>query len=135
MSRSSNRGSALVETGLALPVLALLLIGGVDFGEFMVTRQAVVAGARAGAQVVALEPSGYQDEQVRQAVVACNPGLAQKVTLVAIQRCGLEDGSDGGEGICAYPRRYLQIKVETEAKGLLGMPRQHLEASAYVRLP
>lgn len=136
MSRSASRkGSALLETGLALPVLALLLVGGMDFGQFMVTRQALVAGARAGAQVVALRPEEFAEEQVRQAVEADNPGVAKRVTLVRVTRCAREDGSDGGAGTCSESRHYLQVKVETEAQGLFGTPRQHLEASAFVRLP
>jgi TadE-like protein len=136
MWRSANRkGSVLLETGLALPVLALLLLGGMDFGQFMVARQALVAGARAGAQVVALNPEAFKEEQVRQAVEADNPGVVKRVTLHQLTRCALEDGSDGGPGTCAEPRRYLQVKVETDAAGMFGMPRQHLEASAFVRLP
>ena len=136
MSRSSNRqGSVLLETGLALPVLALLLLGGMDFGQFMVTRQALVAAARAGAQVVVLNPAAGQEEQIRQAIEQDNPGIPKKITLQQITRCALEDGSDGGTGTCSAPRRYLQIKVEAEAAGLFGMPHQHLETSAIVRLP
>ena len=125
----------LLETSLALPVLGLLLLGGMDFGQFMITRQAVVAGARAGAQVVALDQAGYTEERVRQAIEADNPGVPKKITLTPLTRCALEDGSDGGLGTCADPRHYLQIKVETVATGMFGMPTQSLETSAFVRLP
>ena len=77
----------------------------------------------------------FNSAEVRRAVEVGDPEVPKQVTLQPITRCAMEDGSDGGVGTCAQPRRYLQIKVETDAAGLFGMPTQHLEASAYVRLP
>src|SRR4029453_9912585 len=48
--RSSERGSALVEAACVLPLLALVLLGTIDFGRLFYHAMAVTQAARAGAQ-------------------------------------------------------------------------------------
>src|SRR5438876_1510820 len=45
----SERGAALVEAALVLPMFALILVGTIDFGRVMYTLLAVQGAARAGA--------------------------------------------------------------------------------------
>jgi len=120
LSSPSRRGSILLETGLALPVFALLLVGGVDFGRLLVTQQALVSAARAGAQTVLLSPGAFTESQIRDAITQDNPGQTKQVKL---------------ERFTTRDRNYLRIQVEAEAQGLLGIPHKTLTAQAMVRLP
>ena len=115
-----RKGSILLETGLALPVFGLLLIGGVDFGRLMVAQQSLVSAARAGAQAAVLQPDAFTEAQVRHAIEHDNPGAVQRIRL---------------ERFTAGERHYLRITVENEAAGLLGLPQKTLSAQAVVRLP
>jgi Flp pilus assembly protein TadG len=47
--RNGERGAALVELAVALPLLALILVGTIDFGRAFRTAMVVTAAARAGA--------------------------------------------------------------------------------------
>src|ERR1700704_3168411 len=50
-----QRGQALVETALILPVFLLLLFGLIDGGRFVFTDSVMSQGAREGARVAAVE--------------------------------------------------------------------------------
>lgn len=110
----------LLETALCLPVFGLLLMGGVDFGRLTIVHQSLVSAARAGAQVVILDPAAFTDAQVREAIAKDNPGMAQQIEL---------------ERFAAGERRYLRITVGARASGLLGVTSKSLSARAVVRLP
>jgi Flp pilus assembly protein TadG len=45
----SRRGSAMVEFGLAFPVLCILLVGLLDLGKFSLQKSSLLQGAREGA--------------------------------------------------------------------------------------
>lgn len=49
-SRRGERGAALVELAIALPLLAVILVGTIDFGRAFRTAMIVTNAARAGAQ-------------------------------------------------------------------------------------
>lgn len=117
---SRRKGSILLETGLALPVFGLLLVGGVDFGRLLVAQQSLVSAARAGAQAALLEPNEPNETQIRQAIERDNPGWTKRTQV---------------ERLTVDSRRYLRITVETDATGLLGIPHKTLATQAVVRLP
>lgn len=51
----SSRGQSLVETALALPLMAFTLLGGADMARAFAIQLAVQNGARAGAEAAALD--------------------------------------------------------------------------------
>ena len=116
--RNRERGSVLLETGLALPVLVMLLLGGVDFGRLVQLRQSVVGAARAGAQAVWTSPTG-EDAGIIAAANAFDDSGPKTVTLERFER---------GQ------RHYLRIRVQAPSGGLFGLAGQTVEASATVRL-
>ena len=56
----SRKGSALLETALAFPVLVIIVMGVVDYGRIFSTNLIAGNAARAGAQVAILNPERFQ---------------------------------------------------------------------------
>src|SRR5262245_9808729 len=73
--RSSQQGSALVEASLALPILALVLVGTMDFGRLFYRTMAITQAARAGAQFGTYIPGNANN-------------------IAGMQNAGLSAGSD-----------------------------------------
>src|SRR3569833_2838052 len=59
--RTSERGSALVETALTVPVVAMLLLGAVEMGDFAFRASEVSNAARAAAQYGTMNGGGFTD--------------------------------------------------------------------------
>ncbi len=59
--RDKDRGAAAVELALVLPILLLLLMGIVEFGQAYYTKIALTAAARDGARALALGAPDWQD--------------------------------------------------------------------------
>lgn len=57
----SDRGAAAVEMALVLPVLLMLLVGIVEFGQAYYTKIALTSAARDGARALALGAPDWQD--------------------------------------------------------------------------
>jgi Flp pilus assembly protein TadG len=75
--RGDDRGQALVEFALLLPLLSFMMIGGSDLARAYATQLAVANGARAGAESAVI---GYNltDSQIIQHVrdeMARTPGM------------------------------------------------------------
>jgi Flp pilus assembly protein TadG len=51
LRRSVQSGQVLAEFGIMIPVIVLLIIGAVDFGRVIMTRQVMTNAAREGASV------------------------------------------------------------------------------------
>ena len=64
--RQNERGAALLETAITLPMILLVCIGIFEFGRAYQTWQVLTNAAREGARVAIL--SGTSDDQVREAV-------------------------------------------------------------------
>ena len=69
-----DRGAALVEAALIIPVVAIILFGVIEFGFLFATAQTANSSARAGArqaaQQYALDPGAVSADGVKAAVVA-----------------------------------------------------------------
>jgi Flp pilus assembly protein TadG len=59
--RRSESGSALVETALTVPLIASLLLGAVEMGDFAFRATEVSNAARAAAQYAAMNGGGFTD--------------------------------------------------------------------------
>jgi Flp pilus assembly protein TadG len=64
-SHSSERGQALLETALVLPVVLLIAVGIFEFGRAFQTWQIITNAAREGARIAVLPGSVVSDVQSR----------------------------------------------------------------------
>lgn len=87
---SADRGAAVVEFALLLPLLLLILLGIIDFGRMLNAQETLTQAAREGARVVAL---GQPDPAGRTQAAAT--GLSP--VSVSIRSCpiGADTGSNG----------------------------------------
>lgn len=88
-----ERGQAIVEVALALPVLVFLLIGGADLARAYAIQLAVQNGARAGAEAAALDFTPTEPEAVGYAKqeMGRTPGMnanAATVTMTTATAAG-----------------------------------------------
>jgi Flp pilus assembly protein TadG len=65
--RASERGAALVEFAMILPLLLVVIAGVVDFGLAFQRYEVVTNAAREGARLAVL-PGGYTEDQVKARV-------------------------------------------------------------------
>jgi Flp pilus assembly protein TadG len=83
--RRNERGSAVVEFALLLPLLLLMLLAVVQIGVLARDRLLVAHAARAGAREAAIQES---DIAVRDAAIAAAAGLDPAGIDVVVQRVG-----------------------------------------------
>lgn len=74
MTRKPERGQALVEFALIIPIMLLLMLGLFDLGRIVFTRNGLNDGARQGAREASIDPraAGYcarVDAAVRAAIL------------------------------------------------------------------
>jgi hypothetical protein len=81
-----ERGSAVVEFALVLPLLLLLIVAGVQVGVLARDDLILTHSARAGAREAAVEAD---DERVRSAAMASAPGLDPSSLEIVIERTGI----------------------------------------------
>ena len=84
-----NRGSAAIETAFVLPVLATMVLGGVE-ASAIVSRQAELqtAAAEAAAVTLARAPDEADERETLEAIIETSTGLAaDKVKLELKYRC------------------------------------------------
>ena len=64
----NERGAAIIETAMTLPLLLLVSVGIIEFGRLYQTYQVMTNAAREGARIAVLPslPSGGVDTRVRQ---------------------------------------------------------------------
>ena len=74
-----DRGAAMVELALVLPILVMLLVGIIEFGRAYNSQVAIQGAAREGARALALgEPAGN--------VVSAVHGAAGAADIISIQQ-------------------------------------------------
>jgi len=152
-STRSEKGSALVELAVCLPLLALILVGTADFARVFYTTIQLTNAARAGAQFGAagVTQSGDVAGMQTTAMTAINftsPGI----TATASRSCGCatDPGVFSGPVSCTAPisvacsagqHRVMTVTVTTSKafstiSGLAGIPvfTQPLERSATMRV-
>jgi len=83
--RRNERGSAVVEFALVLPIVLLVLLAVVQVGVLARDRLLLSQAARAGARTAAIEPS---DAEVNDAVRVAAVGLDPSRLSVAVSRSG-----------------------------------------------
>ena len=79
-SSADERGAAMVEFALVLPVLLMLVFGLYNFGRGYHAKIELTGAVREGARAAALGQTG----QVQATVIAASPGLNPTTTTVTI---------------------------------------------------
>ena len=108
--RRMQRGNAMLEMGLATPVLILMLSGVIDFGRAFYFTDAAVSAARAGAQYGIESPANFGNYPgMRQAALNDAQGISN-LTAVATSYC---QDSGGATALCtaAGIKGYVQVKT------------------------
>jgi Flp pilus assembly protein TadG len=123
-----QRGGALVEVAVAIPLLMLILVGLVDFGraasEAINVENAARAGASYGARNVGLaaDAAGIQGAALADLSQDVDP-LA--VTVVSERYCECSNGqSVQCSNKCSgqLPQMYLRVRVDKQFQTLLNYP-------------
>ena len=71
MRRRNQRGSAIVESGLILTVFLTMLIGIVDFGQFLFVHQTLVERARGGMRWGVVR--AFNEQSIKNVILYNNP--------------------------------------------------------------
>jgi Flp pilus assembly protein TadG len=94
--RNGQRGAAIIETALTLPILILLSVAIFEFGRAYQTWQLLTNAAREGARIAVLpnQAAGAAEARVRQSLQ--NGGLAYGATVgVSVTAVQLNIGAAG----------------------------------------
>jgi len=87
-SRPRQFGAAALEFALVLPLLALLVLGGLDWGHYFFTEQVVVNAAREGARAGSLQApddaTAQADAEAAARAFLYNGGLDPGLATVAV---------------------------------------------------
>lgn len=140
-----RKGNALLETALAFPVLAIMVMGVVDYGRIFSTN--LVAGnyARTGAQVVILNPERFQGadlssatRDVEAAIDLQDPLQKRKVTVERFSECpGIETEQyypAACDGAASYVRVRVTLPLEPTFRYPAGAFPAHASEVAVVRI-
>lgn len=119
------RGVGAIELALAAPVVALVLVGALDFGRMAMERSAVGAAARAGALFAAMNDGSSRDAIEAAALAgAGNVGGVRAVEGRYFCIC-----PSMGEFICGLvcpegtkPTKFGEVTVSTSVRTLLPYP-------------
>lgn len=129
MPKPNQRGSALLETALVLPVLLAILLGIVDFTRILHYSQLVTAAARAGAQLAAVSVDAASDPARIRETAASSVGLAG---MTVLSRTFSRTSASG-------QNRYVQVSTEYRFRPMWpypGLPNPlPLRGAAIMRLP
>jgi len=108
----NERGAALLETAITLPIILLVSVAIFEFGRAFQTWQVLTNAAREGARVAVI--SGTTSEQVRTAVqdYAAIGGLTVTDAQIALNRntpLGASGEWTGSEITISYPFQFMVI--------------------------
>src|SRR2546428_7880518 len=106
----NERGTAIIETALTLPLLLFIGVGIVEFGRAYQTSQVLTNAAREGARIAALSNSaaGAVDAKVRQCLQS--GGLASDGTVGVTTAAVASDSvakAPGSEVTISYPFQFV----------------------------
>jgi Flp pilus assembly protein TadG len=121
--RVGERGSAVVEFALVLPLLLLLVVAIVQVGVLVRARLILEQSARAGAREAAVESD---EGTVRSTAEAAAPGLPAEDLTVEVQR-------DGARGDPVTVSVGYDVRVADLIAGWLMPESVHLGAEATMR--
>jgi Flp pilus assembly protein TadG len=86
-SRRRERGAALVELALATPLLAVLIVGAVDFARIFYLAMQVTNAARAGAQYGSTSTLPFVAANVKTKAESASPQIAPYTVATPVESC------------------------------------------------
>ena len=113
---SRQRGSAILELAIAVPLLTLVLAGTMEFGRAFYAAAEVANAARAGVQFAAINPANASNITGMQQAATNDAVNLSGLTATASKFCECSDGTsvDCTSGSCSGKRTY--VKVVTTAQ-------------------
>ena len=126
-------GQSLVEIGLAMPILALALIGAVDLLRVAAVQQAVINAARVGAEVAAADPTQTGVAEATSEL-SRTPGLVAANAVITRVRppCSpspctpdegtLADGTTGCSGAIGVQPCFITVRVQYTFNTIIAWP-------------
>lgn len=127
MRKQKQRGSALLELGLSLPLLLLILFGVADFGRCLYAAIEVTNAASAGAEYATASLANYSDftgmQTAAQNDAADVPGLT--ITASSFCQClggGVVSCVAGACGGTSSPPKYVKVVTTGTFKSLFSYP-------------
>ena len=123
MIMARQRGTALLEFALILPVILMLLVGVLDYSLLMRTAISVADAARAGAQYGSLSAANASNSTaVQNAALNAAPDIpGLKATAVTVCKCsdGTTVNCSGGSCSSGPVRVYAQVTASATAAPLI----------------
>jgi Flp pilus assembly protein TadG len=116
--RNAERGQALIEVALVLPLLFVLLVGTIDLGRLAQFDEQLASAARAGAQYGSLNLVTANDSTgMTAAAISAAPALSGVTVPSAGYYCTCANGSavTCTGTACASTHRLLYVRVTTTA--------------------
>jgi Flp pilus assembly protein TadG len=115
MRHDNERGTALIETALTLPILLLVTIGIFEFGRAYQTQQVLTNAAREGARVAILpaQPSGVVQARVTAYATAgqiYNPTSAIATVTPTLVSIGGGNTASGSKVTVTYPYQFTVLQ-------------------------
>jgi len=123
-----QKGSAIIETALIIPLFLLLFMGVADYGRVFYTADLVVHAAEAGAQFGAMNTTNAADN-IGMQTAATNAASSSITGLTATATSFCTCGAGGSSVSCAStcvgygtPAMYVQVKTQATFKTLASFP-------------
>lgn len=106
--RKNQRGAALIETAVTLPIILLISVAIFEFGRAYQTWQVLTNAAREGARVAVL--SGTTEEQIKLAVTTYGEigGVPITDEHISIQAVAIGPSS-GSQITVSYPFQFIVL--------------------------
>lgn len=111
-ARRGERGQAMAEAAVALPLLLIVAIGLVQFALYAHAANVVTGAVQDGARVAAAEDRTV-DDGVAHATALLRAGLGQNARDVTVQ------GIDGGDALAVEARGRLRTVIPWVAEATL----------------
>jgi Flp pilus assembly protein TadG len=126
-ARSRQRGQALLELALLLPLLLLLTIGIIEIGRLAYYSIEVSNAARSGAQYGTQSlAAAANNANITTAAQNDVPDIGNSMTVSSTQTCGCAADTLGacpvGGGACTYPMVYLRVTTQYTLNSLFNYP-------------
>lgn len=127
-SKKCQRGAALAELAVALPILTLVMLGVVDFGRVWVQSSAVENAAYAGAAYGAQTISHADDTAGIYATVMADLNDSavheETYTVVSEKHCECDGAAIDCADLCTTDtkRTYVRVRVGSEFRTLFDYP-------------
>src|SRR5262249_44918109 len=125
--RKSRAGSAALELGLVLPVMAILVVGAADFARLFYTAIEVANAARAGVQYGTQSNGATGNTAGMQKAATDDAKQVSGMTVTAARRCQCADGTTvdcvtGDCGSYGAPQIYVTVTAQKNFDTVIPYP-------------